>query len=101
MDRTPSQQHFWLNEGFTVYVERLIIGQLEGEPARHFHAFLGSRSLQNSVAQLGPSSPLTALVPDLNGVGTSTISHRQRPHRSAALCAGLRWCADAALSRAV
>ena len=68
--RLHHQQHFWLNEGFTVYLERLIVGAREGEPSRHFHALLGGKALQNSVDQYGAASPLTALVPDLNGVGS-------------------------------
>ena len=34
-------EHFWLNEGFTVFTERKIKGRLHGgEPARHFSAIL-------------------------------------------------------------
>ncbi len=30
-------EHFWLNEGFTVFTERKIVGRLHGgEPRRHF-----------------------------------------------------------------
>jgi leukotriene-A4 hydrolase len=29
-----SWSHFWLNEGWTTYLERLIIGRLHGAPAR-------------------------------------------------------------------
>ena len=31
-------EHFWLNEGFTVMLERKILGRLRGEPTFQFHA---------------------------------------------------------------
>lgn len=34
-------EHFWLNEGFTVFTERKIAGRLSGEPERHFEAIGG------------------------------------------------------------
>ena len=39
-------EHFWLNEGFTVFTERKIMGRMEGEPARHFNAILGWENLK-------------------------------------------------------
>jgi aminopeptidase N len=38
-------EHFWLNEGFTVYAERRILESLEGAEAAALHAALGARSL--------------------------------------------------------
>jgi leukotriene-A4 hydrolase len=61
-------EHFWLNEGFTVYAERKIYGKMHGEKARHFHAIIGYRSLQESVNQFGAENPLTNLVPNLQGI---------------------------------
>jgi len=61
-------EHFWLNEGFTVFTERKIVGRMHGEPARHFSAMLGWRGLEETVEQvLGPTNPFTALVPRLAG----------------------------------
>uniref|UniRef100_A0A8C6R6F3 Leukotriene A(4) hydrolase n=1 Tax=Nannospalax galili TaxID=1026970 RepID=A0A8C6R6F3_NANGA len=40
--------HFWLNEGHTVYLERHICGRLFGEKFRHFHALGGWGELQNT-----------------------------------------------------
>jgi hypothetical protein len=34
-------EHFWLNEGFTVFVERKIIGQIYGKPLADFQAIEG------------------------------------------------------------
>ncbi|KAJ3082256.1 putative leukotriene A-4 hydrolase (LTA-4 hydrolase) (Leukotriene A(4) hydrolase), partial [Quaeritorhiza haematococci] len=46
---TRNWQHFWLNEGFTVFIERKIIGRLHGEPSRHFSAIIGLKALEESV----------------------------------------------------
>jgi len=62
-------EHFWLNEGFTVFTERKIKGRMHGEPTRHFSAILRWKDLQEAVnVNLGPSNPLTSLVPKLAGV---------------------------------
>jgi len=61
-------EHFWLNEGFTVFTERKIVGRMHGEPARHFSAILGWKDLQETVeVVMGPTNPFTALVPRLAG----------------------------------
>ena len=61
-------EHFWISEGFTVFVDRKIQGRLYGEPTRHFAAMLGWRILEETVnITLGSSSPFTALVPNLTG----------------------------------
>jgi len=57
---------FWLNEGFTMYVERLSIGRLHGEKFRHFHHFLGYGELIKACNSL--PEPLTKLHPNLKGM---------------------------------
>ena len=42
-------EHFWLNEGFTVFIERKINGRLHGEPFRHFSAIGGKTYLADTV----------------------------------------------------
>jgi len=62
-------EHFWLNEGFTVFTERKILGRMRGEQTRHFAAMLGWRDLEETVnSEFDPTHPFTALVPDLSGV---------------------------------
>eukprot|EP01118_Nematostelium_gracile_P019339 TRINITY_DN893_c0_g2_i1.p1 TRINITY_DN893_c0_g2~~TRINITY_DN893_c0_g2_i1.p1 ORF type:complete len:459 (-),score=99.12 TRINITY_DN893_c0_g2_i1:65-1441(-) len=61
-------EHFWLNEGFTVFAERKIYGKLHGEKERHFSAILGYNDLQNSIQQFGADHEFTKLVPNLNGM---------------------------------
>ncbi|XP_069682260.1 leukotriene A-4 hydrolase isoform X2 [Periplaneta americana] len=61
-------EHFWLNEGFTVFVERKILAKMHGEKARQFAAIGGLKDLKDAIAALGENNPLTCLVPDLKGV---------------------------------
>ncbi|KAM6093865.1 leukotriene A-4 hydrolase [Chlamydotis macqueenii] len=61
-------EHFWLNEGHTVYLERRITGRLFGEQFRHFKALGGWRELQNTINTLGDTNPVSSLVPNLNEV---------------------------------
>jgi len=42
-------EHFWMNEGFTVYVERRIDGLLNGESSREFAALSGLEDLKQCV----------------------------------------------------
>ncbi|KAL2912780.1 Leucyl aminopeptidase yscIV [Polyrhizophydium stewartii] len=46
---TQSWEHFWLNEGFTVFIERKILGRLHGEATRHFDAIIGFGELKDAV----------------------------------------------------
>ncbi|KAI8073423.1 peptidase family M1-domain-containing protein [Gilbertella persicaria] len=62
---TNSWKHYWLNEGWTVFIERKILGRLHGEPTRQFEALSGLKSLQESVDLFGKDSPKTVLNPDL------------------------------------
>ncbi|XP_071444884.1 leukotriene A-4 hydrolase-like [Hetaerina americana] len=63
-----SFEHFWLNEGFTVFVERKICGRMRGEAHRHFSAIGGIKELAETIHIRGESNPLTQLVLDLRGV---------------------------------
>ncbi|KAI9598489.1 peptidase family M1-domain-containing protein [Syncephalis fuscata] len=65
---TKNWEHFWLNEGWTVFIERKIIGRLRGEPSRQFSAMLGFSSLRKDIELFGVTSPLTALTPNLTGI---------------------------------
>lgn len=48
---TQNWEHFWLNEGFTVFIERKITGYQGGEAVRQFNATLGYNDLKESVAE--------------------------------------------------
>jgi leukotriene-A4 hydrolase len=43
---------FWLNEGFTVYVERRVIEQVYGRKTEEMHAVLGRQGLQQELSRL-------------------------------------------------
>ncbi|CAN6674601.1 leucine aminopeptidase 2 [Trichomonascus vanleenenianus] len=63
-----SWEHFWLNEGWTVYLERRILGALHGEEHRHFHAIIGWKDLENAMVSLGDNfEKYSKLVVNLQG----------------------------------
>src|SRR5262249_41227209 len=60
--------HFWLNEGFTVWAERRILEALHGPEVAALGWAIGEASLGESLARFGPGSPLTRLRGDLAGL---------------------------------
>ncbi|GAB6032774.1 Leukotriene A-4 hydrolase [Chamberlinius hualienensis] len=60
-------EHFWLNEGFTVYLERLIDGEMFGEKQRQFKSIGGWKTLLDEIKIQGETGPFTKLVVDLKG----------------------------------
>ncbi|KAK0663533.1 Leukotriene A-4 hydrolase-like protein [Lasiodiplodia hormozganensis] len=62
-----SWEHFWLNEGWTVYLERRIIAAIHGEQYRDFSAIIGWKALQDSVERYGQDHEYTKLITDLKG----------------------------------
>ncbi|GMM30811.1 bifunctional aminopeptidase/epoxide hydrolase [Martiniozyma asiatica (nom. inval.)] len=61
-----SFEHFWLNEGWTVYLERRIQGKIHGEKFRQFSAIIGWNDLENSIKSMGSSaSRFSTLVQNL------------------------------------
>ncbi|XP_065121838.1 leukotriene A-4 hydrolase [Paramisgurnus dabryanus] len=63
-------EHFWLNEGHTVYLERMIARSMENEQLRQFKGIGGWKELQEAVKQFGANNVLTNLVPNLDEVDT-------------------------------
>eukprot|EP00878_Enallax_costatus_P024387 GHUV01026023.1.p1 GENE.GHUV01026023.1~~GHUV01026023.1.p1 ORF type:complete len:510 (+),score=124.28 GHUV01026023.1:209-1738(+) len=61
-----SWEHFWLNEGWTMFLERKIVGKLQGDAALQFYAAQGAQSLADEVSRIGPDHNFTRLVPDLS-----------------------------------
>ncbi|KAL4925877.1 bifunctional aminopeptidase/epoxide hydrolase [Aspergillus undulatus] len=64
---SASWEHFWLNEGWTVYLERRILAAIHGEKYRHFSAIIGWKALTDSVEHYGHDHEFTKLVPTLKG----------------------------------
>ncbi|XP_045778042.1 leukotriene A-4 hydrolase [Maniola jurtina] len=66
-------EHFWLNEGFTVYLERkvaasLIQDPLEAKQCRDFESLLGLQELKETINnELGVNNSFTSLVVKLDG----------------------------------
>lgn len=62
-----SWEHFWLNEGWTTYLERRIQAAIHGEPHRDFSAIIGWKALQDSIERFGEDHEFTKLIIDLKG----------------------------------
>lgn len=61
-----SFEHFWLNEGWTVYLERRIIGKLHGDKYRDFSAIIGWTDLVNAIDAMGDTANrYSSLIQDL------------------------------------
>lgn len=60
-----SWDHFWLNEGWTVYLERRITGSIHGEATRNFSALIGWNDLDNSIAAMKNPERFSTLVQNL------------------------------------
>ena len=61
--------NFWLNEGFTRFLEMKIVGRLSGgEPNRQFKATEGLKALKFEIQSLGADNPYTKLLIDMKGV---------------------------------
>src|SRR5205814_8438427 len=56
---------FWLNEGFTVYVERRILEKVYGRPREEMEAVLGRQDLEAEMAKLPPGDQILHI--DLKG----------------------------------
>uniref|UniRef100_A0A7E4V8B2 Leuk-A4-hydro_C domain-containing protein n=1 Tax=Panagrellus redivivus TaxID=6233 RepID=A0A7E4V8B2_PANRE len=62
-------EHFWLNEGFTVFLERKIMGRIYGESLRQFENICGweDRLLPTIKETFGCTHEFTKLIPNLQG----------------------------------
>jgi len=61
-------EHFWLNEGFTVYAERHLLEKLYGADHAALHAAIGRSSLEEDLARFHDRPELTRLRTHLAGV---------------------------------
>ncbi|HVE86453.1 MAG TPA: M1 family metallopeptidase [Myxococcales bacterium] len=61
-------EHFWLNEGFTVFAERRILEALEGPEAAALNAAVGRKTLDEAIRLFASAPQLTRLVTQLRGV---------------------------------
>jgi len=63
-----SAEHFWLNEGFTVFAERRILEAMAGPEVAALHGALGRRALEEALHHFRAHPSLTALRTHLAGV---------------------------------
>ncbi|KAF3058649.1 Leukotriene A-4 hydrolase like protein [Daldinia childiae] len=79
-----SWEHFWLNEGWTTYLERRIGAAVHGEPQFDFSAIIGWKALEDSVALFGSGHEFTKLIINHKGVDPedafSTIPYEKGFH---------------------
>ncbi len=68
-----SAEHFWLNEGMTVWAERRIVEALFGVEAAALDAALGRRELDDAIAAFGSRPQLTHLRTSLDGVDPDDV----------------------------
>ncbi|KAI5814461.1 peptidase family M1-domain-containing protein [Pyronema omphalodes] len=62
-----SWEHFWLNEGWTTYIERRIQAALHGPQYFDFSAIIGWKAFKESVELLGADHEFTKMVVNLKG----------------------------------
>ncbi|MBN4051189.1 M1 family metallopeptidase [bacterium AH-315-M05] len=58
---------FWINEGFTVYLEKRIMEELYGRPYVNMLSLLGYQDLKKTIERMGADNPDTHLKLELNG----------------------------------
>ncbi|HEX4383781.1 MAG TPA: M1 family metallopeptidase [Myxococcales bacterium] len=59
--------HFWLNEGFTVYAERRILEAMHGRETSELHAAIGRHDLEEALKRFAKRPELTSLRTELKG----------------------------------
>ena len=60
-------ENFWLNEGFTVFVERHVSGEIHGEDFSKVAALLGNTSMYQDMESFGLDNTYSSLHPVLRG----------------------------------
>lgn len=68
-----TMDHFWLNEGFTVWAERRILEALHGTEAAAVSWAIGRTALAEAVKRFGADSPYTVLRTHLEGVDPDDV----------------------------
>jgi len=68
-----SMEHFWLNEGFTVYAERRLVEALYGKDTAALQASLGRRSLDEALEHLKEHPEWTKLRTHLQGTDPDEV----------------------------
>ena len=73
--------NFWVNEGFTKFMERKLDKALLGEEMSKLESIVGNNSLISAIKMYGEDSHFTSLSPDFSGIdpddGFSTIPYEK------------------------
>ena len=73
--------NFWVNEGFTKFMERKLDKNLLGEEMAKLESIVGNNSLISAIKMYGEDSNFTCLSPDFSGIdpddGFSTIPYEK------------------------
>ena len=73
--------NFWVNEGFTKFMERKLDKALLGEEMAQLESIVGNNSLISAIKMFGEDSDFTCLCPDYTGIdpddGFSTIPYEK------------------------
>ncbi|EFX01110.1 leukotriene a4 hydrolase [Grosmannia clavigera kw1407] len=79
-----SWEHFWLNEGWTMYLERRIISSIHGAAHFDFSAVIGWKALEDAVNTYGPTHNFTKLCINHEGIDPddafSTVAYEKGFH---------------------
>ena len=68
-----TMDHFWLNEGFTVWAERRILEALHGVDAAALGWAIGQKALEKEFERFGADSAVTKLRADLKGTDPDDV----------------------------
>jgi aminopeptidase N len=93
-------EHFWLNEGFTVWAERHILRALHGEDAWSLAWAVGEKALEESLERFRDRPQLTLLRPRLEGVDPDEVFSSIPYEKGARLVAALEQAAGEDVFRA-
>ena len=74
-------KNFWVNEGFTIFLERKIAEILYGEDMKNLESLVGYEGVIKDIEMLGEDSSFTCLNPDIYGVdpddGFTTVPYEK------------------------
>ena len=61
-------ENFWVNEGFTTFLERKLDGMIFGEDMENLEGLVGNSELENDIEMFGEENNYTQLMPNYEGV---------------------------------
>lgn len=84
LNRHSNPSHFWLNEGWTTYFERLLKEKLDSPAARGFAYIVGAKSLQIALAQYEATPKYRRLVIDFEENEDPDVAYSRVPYEKGA-----------------